>query len=76
MVNHFDYLKKTGMMASEWEEAANNVAQKLVGVLRETGCTYYDAKAALSKAESILEQAMLKAKRSEEHTSELQSPWN
>ena len=50
------------MMASEWEEAANNVAQKLVGVLRETGCTYYDAKAALSKAESILEQAMLKAK--------------
>ena len=62
MVNHFDYLKKTGMMASEWEEAANNVAQKLVGVLRETGCTSYDAKAALSKAESILEQAMLKAK--------------
>ena len=62
MVNHFDYLKKTGMMASEWEEAANNVVQKLVGVLRETGCTYYDAKAALSKAESILEQAMLKAK--------------
>ena len=62
MVNHFDYLKKTGMMASEWEEAANNVAQKLVGVLRQKECSYYDAKMAISKANSFLEQAMLKAK--------------
>lgn len=61
-MNHLDYLEEMGMTASEWEETKNAVAQELMGVLREKGCTYYDAKAALGTASSMLEKAMLKAK--------------
>ena len=61
-MNHLDYLEEMGMNASEWEKTTNAVAQELVGVLREKGCTYHDAKAALSTASSMLEKAMLKAK--------------
>ena len=61
MANHLDYLEETGMTASEWEKATN-AAQDLVDVLRKRGCTYHDAKAALSKADTILERAILKAK--------------
>lgn len=61
-MNHLDYLEEMGMTASEWEKTTNAVAQELVSVLRKKGCTYYDAKAALSTASSMLEKAMLKAK--------------
>ena len=61
-MTHLDYLEKAGMTASEWEKATNAVAEELVGILRKKGCTYHDAKAALSKAGSILEQASLKAR--------------
>lgn len=61
-MNHLDYLEEMGMNASEWEKTTNAVAQELVSVLREKGCTYYDAKAALGTASSMLENAMLKAK--------------
>ena len=62
MANHLDYLEETGMTASEWEKATNAAAQDLVDVLRKRGCTYHDAKAALSKTDTILERAILKAK--------------
>ena len=51
-----------GTTSSEWEKFTNDTAQELVDVLRQKGCTYHDAKAALIKAGSILEQAALKAK--------------
>jgi len=62
MVNHFDYLEETGTTASKWEKFVNIVAEELVDVLSKSGCTYYDAKLALNKANSILECSMLKAK--------------
>ena len=40
-MNHLDYLEEMGMNASEWEKTTNAVAQELVSVLREKGCTYY-----------------------------------
>lgn len=61
-MDHLDYLKEMGMTASEWEKLANDIAQELVDILRKRGCTYHDAKAALSKANSFLERTMLKAK--------------
>ena len=39
-MNHLDYLEEMGMNASEWEKTTNAVAQELVSVLREKGCTY------------------------------------
>ena len=59
---HLDYLEEMGTTSSEWEKFTNYTAQELVDVLRQKGCTYHDAKAALIKAGSILEQAALKAK--------------
>lgn len=61
-MGHLDYLEEMGMTASEWGKFTNDVAQELVAILQERGCTYHDGKAALSKASSILEQAMLKVK--------------
>ena len=50
------------MTVSEYEKTTNAVAQELVAVLQKKGCTYYDAKAALSAASQMLEKAMLKVK--------------
>lgn len=61
-MSHLDYLEEAGMSASEWEKSTNTAARELVAILRKKGCTYHDAKAALNKAHSILEQAMLKTK--------------
>lgn len=61
-MDHLDYLEEMGVTASEWEKTTNAVAQELVAVLRKKGCTYHNAKAALSTASSMLEKAMLKAK--------------
>ena len=61
-MDHLDYLEEAGMTASEWEKTTNAVAQELVAVLQKKGYTYYEAKAALSTASSMLEKAMLKTK--------------
>ena len=61
-MNHLDYLEDPIMSASEWEKFTSVTAQELVDVLRKKGGTYYDAKAALSTAFSILEKAMLRSK--------------
>lgn len=61
-MDHLIYLEEMGMDFREWSESQNAVAKELVDVLCEKGCTYYDAKAALSTAISMLEKAMLKAK--------------
>ena len=55
-------MEEMGMTASGWKKSTDTVARELVDVLRKKGCTYHDAKAALSKAASMLEKAMLKAK--------------
>lgn len=61
-MNHLKYLEEMGMAASEWEKFVNDVAQELIVILRKRECTYYDGKAAIRKANSILEQATLMAK--------------
>ena len=61
-MKHLDYLEEMGMTASGWKKSTDTVARDLVDVLRKKGCTYHDAKAALSIAASMLEKAMLKAK--------------
>ena len=62
MIDHMRYLEEMGMTASEWGKFTNDVAQELVAILQEMGCTYHDGKSALCKASSILERTMLKAK--------------
>lgn len=61
-MNHLDYLQEIGTTSGEWEKFTSGVAQELIDVLRKKGCTCHDAKAALSKANSILEWTSLKAK--------------
>lgn len=62
MGNHLNYIEEVRMTVSEWEKTTNAAAQELVDILRKRGCTYHDAKAALSKAGTILERTILKAK--------------
>lgn len=61
-MTHLDYLEKAKMTTTSWEKSINSIAQALADVLHAEGCSYYDAKAALNKAGSILEEAMLRAK--------------
>ena len=61
-MTHLDYLEEMGVTPGEWEKSTNEVAEELVNILRKRGCTYHAGKVALSKASSILEWTMLKAK--------------
>ena len=62
LMDHLNYLEAIGITVSEWERLTNAIAQDLVDILRQKECSYYDAKMAISKANSFLEQAMLKTK--------------
>ena len=61
-MEHLRYLEENRIPVSEWEKATTTAAQELVEILRKRGCPFYDAKAALAKAEQILEEALERTK--------------